>query len=148
MAKSLEKYFADWESHVFGFGYGSGERPVMRSLKMFFSAVGDERGPNSYEYKRLEGACGDSIAWLLINTLADNDIIEYGTSPRYGWLTKEGEQLKAFLDSKNVDELVDVVCNLDEENDYCWPGGCNCGPNGHEAGKIFCNNPFWKRRLP
>lgn len=144
MSKTPESYFADWESHVFGLGYGSGERFVLMALKGVFSAVGCNGRPNSYDYRNLEEAVTPTVAWLLINVLGRNNLIEYGTSTRFAWLTKEGEALKAFVDSKTVDELVDICCSR-EDLDYCWPEGCNCGPQGHEAGKFFCDNPFWKR---
>lgn len=147
MSKTQKKYFADWESRVFGFGYGTGEEHVLRSLKGFFDAVGQGvTRPNSYDYEIVEATIGAPAAWLLINILCRHgvDIIEYGSSPRFAWLTKEGEALKAFVDSKSVGELVET-CTGDRDMDYCWPAGCNCGPNGHEEGKFFCDNPFWVR---
>jgi hypothetical protein len=73
------------------------------------------------------------VAWLLINHLCQLDIIEYGTSSRFGWLTAEGESLKAFVASKTADELAEIACNHD---DVCYPDACNCGPNGYENGRI------------
>ncbi len=35
MTKSLEAYFSDWEGHVFGYGYGSGEPHVVPALRRF-----------------------------------------------------------------------------------------------------------------
>jgi hypothetical protein len=138
--KTIEQNFADWESTAFGFGYGSGERPVFVALKEFFAAF--EADGRSYQYEKLEAAVTAPTAWLLINRLCSYQIkvIEYGTSPRYGWLTQEGENLKRFIDSRSVDELVDIACN---HVDVCYPDACNCGPEGYEEGRV-CFNPFWR----
>lgn len=140
--KSIEQNFADWESVTFGLGYGTGEPHVLRALKAFFDAFGVDDRPNSYDYERLEEAVTAPVAWLLINRLCQVDIIEYGSSPRYGWLTEEGEALKAFIASKSVGEVVDICCDRNEDNPGCYPDACNCGPNGYEEGRV-CYNPFW-----
>lgn len=144
MTKTLDQSFVDWESHAFGFGYGTGEPHTLAALKAFMAAVGRDDLPNAYDYEKLEAAVTPTVAWLLINTLAGHkiDLIDYGTSPRFGWLSPEGERLKAYVDSKTVDELVDLVCGDHEPGDYCSPTSCNCGPKGYENGKK-CPNPFW-----
>ena len=141
--KPIEQSFSDWESHVFGFGYGTGEEHIFRSLKGFFDAFGNDAGPESYDHEKLETAVGAPVAWLLINVLCRFDIIEYGTSPRYGWLTPEGKRLREFVAGKTVGELEEIVCSRTEDNPPCAPDCCNCGPNGYEKGKV-CPNPFWK----
>lgn len=144
--KTIEESFRDWESHVFGYGYGTGEPLILPLLKEFFAAVGRDRElPHSYDYKALEAACGNAHAWFLINILCHADIIEYGTSPRYGWLTQQGEALKAFVATKSAAELDEICCN--GPNDYipCYPDACNCGPQGYQAG-VKCANPFWISR--
>jgi hypothetical protein len=130
MSKTIDENFIDWESHVFGFGYGTGERHTLGALKGFFGAIGDERGSHTYNYETIERALGPIVTWLLINALCKADIIEYGTSPRYGWLTDEGKELQAYLARHTLDELVEL---------------CNCGPKGYEEGRR-CPNPFWKSR--
>lgn len=85
-----------------------------------------------------------AVAWLLINILAGVDVIEYGTSPRYGWLTDCGKALRAFVETRTVDDLVTIVCEKDENYFNCYPDVCNCGPRGHD-GKRYCDNPFWRR---
>lgn len=148
MPKTIEENFVDWESSAFGFGYGSGEEHVLRALKGFFDLIGEDQDqPRSYNYERLEEVLGAPVAWLLINVLCRHgvDIIEYGTSPRFAWLTQEGLALKAFVDSKTVSELVALCC--EHEADICYPGACNCGPKGYEEGRI-CQNPFWRGHHP
>lgn len=102
--KTPAEYFADWESHAFGFGYGTGEPHTIGALKTFMGAVGRADAPHAYDYEKLEAACGPVAAWLLINALCRHgvDVIEYGTSPRYGWLTEEGRKLKAFIDEHSA----------------------------------------------
>lgn len=142
MSKTIEQHFADWEGHVFGFGYGSGEPHVLAALKMFFANFGEDDRPNSYSYEHLEAAVTPAIAWLLINALCHADVIEYGTSPRYGWLTAEGERVKAFVNGHSADDLVQLCCDRDESYHPCYPNACNCGPEGYEKGRK-CGNPFW-----
>lgn len=141
MTKSLDDCWSDWEAHVFGMGYGTGEAHTIPAIKSLFGAVGREDLPHAYDYKVLERECGATVAWLLINTLINADIIEYGSSPRYGWLTEAGRRLKAFIDGKTTDELIELTCR-DENYVHCYPTACNCGPNGYEEGRK-CGNPFW-----
>lgn len=145
--RTLESYFADWESEAFGYGYGSGERHTLGALKSFFQAIGRDDNPDAYEYEKLDAAVGKTVAWLLINTLCQwkIDVIEYGTSPRYGWLNVHGVKLKHFLASKSVDELVDICCADCGENPGCGVNHCNCGPDGYDDKRV-CPNPFFPRR--
>jgi hypothetical protein len=143
--KSIEESFVDWESSTFGLGYGTGEEHVLRALKAFFDAFGVDDRPNSYDYQKLEAAVTPPVAWLLINRLCQVGIIEYGTSPRFAWLTTEGEALRNFVGSKSVEQLEGIVCSTTEDSTICYPDACNCGPNGYEKGRV-CQNPFWRRR--
>lgn len=141
--KSIESHFRDWEGEVFGFGYGTGEKYTLGALKAFLGAIGKPGLDHAYDYRVLEVAVGPVACWLLISTLCHADIIEYGTSPRGGWLTPEGIALRDFVRSKTVDELVDIVCGGEEEDIIrCAPTYCNCGPNGYSKVKL-CKNPFW-----
>lgn len=144
ITKSLEDNFTDWEAHVFGYGYGTGETHTLRALTEFLRRCPEDGG---YDYKDLEAELSPTVAWLLINTLCHADILEYGTSPRFAWLTAKGRQLKGFVTSKTVDQLYDLT-SRDENYIHCYPDACNCGPNGHEQGRI-CQNPFWQEaKLP
>jgi len=148
-ARTLESYFQDWEAKTFGFGYGTGEPHIIEALRMFFTLCPTrEAGCRTYDYKALEHALTPTVAWLLINVLGHADVIEYGTSPRYAWLTPKGYRLREFVLSKTSDELVNIVCNHREEEFFgCGPQSCNCGPEGYEAGKL-CPNPFFRDTLP
>lgn len=140
--KTEDEYFIDWESHVFGYGYGTGEEYTLPALKVFFSTIGEADRPNSYHHRKLEEALTPTVAWLMINILCHADILEYGTSPRFGWLTPHGERLKTFVDGKTADELYNVWADAGELSN-CSPTACNCGPHGYEEGRK-CGNPFWK----
>jgi hypothetical protein len=136
--KSIEDSFTDWESHVFGFGYGSGEEHTIPALKRFLELCPEDAG---YDYQVLEKELGATVAWLLINILAKARILEYGSSPRFAWLTEQGLALKAFCASKTVEELYALTCK-DEDYDICYPDACNHGPTGYVEGRK-CINPFW-----
>lgn len=140
--KSIEDSFRDWESDVFGFGYGSGEEPVLTALKGFIACLYDSKDARSYDYAKLETVLTPAVTWLLINALCHADIIEYGTSPRFGWLTRKGERLRDFIGSHTIDELVEICCNHDENYSSCSPDSCNCGEHGYVEGRK-CPNPFW-----
>lgn len=141
--KTIEQNFADWEQYMFGFGYGTGEVHTLGALKVFFAEFGvGVANENGYHYEALEEVCGPAVAWLLINALGST-ALNYGTSPRYGWLTPEGEALKKFIDSKTLEELVSICCEQPDDYTYCMPDACNCGPCGYEEGRV-CVNPFWK----
>lgn len=138
--KPLERHFAEWHAHVFGFGYGTGEEHILPALAAFLTAIPHE-GP--YDYQSIETAVTPTVAWLLINTLCQADIIEYGTSPRFGWLTKEGRALRDFVNTKTTEQLYELATM--DGLDYCAPDLCNCGPNGYTPKKL-CHNPFWVER--
>jgi len=131
-AKTLDDNFRDWEGGAFGYGYGSGEPHTLAALKAFLAAIPERQ----YDYQALETAVSPPVAWLLINRLCQINAIEYGTSPRYGWLTAQGQALKAYCDHHTAEELYAIVCGPAADYVECYPDHCNCdGPT--------CSNPFW-----
>lgn len=140
--KTLENSFKDWESDVFGFGYGTGEEYIIPALKHFMELCSEGSYGTSYDHDKLTACLTGAVAWLLINALCKADIIEYGTSPRYAWLTDKGKCLKEFVASRTVDELYEIAAGGDENYTSCSPKYCNCGENGYEEGRV-CANPFW-----
>lgn len=139
--KSEEDSFRDWEGHVFGFGYGTGEPHVIPVLRKFLTLCEPDRG---YDHGDLERELTAPIAWLLINVLCHADILEYGASPRGAWLTGKGVRLKDFILSRTNEALVMLACDYDEFYPRCYPDACNCGPDGYKKGRI-CPNPFWTK---
>jgi len=142
--KSIEDSFCDWESNTFGFGYGSGEEHIIPALRHFFSLCNEGPYNGSYDYQKLEKELTPTIAWLFINILCNHkvDMIEYGTSPRGGWLTKKGERLRGFMLSRSAEDLVGMATDRTENDNVCYPDACNCGPTGYVEGRK-CPNPFW-----
>lgn len=106
--------FREWERNVLGYGYGTGEPHVLAALKTFLEHCNKGERGESYEYEGLEQAVTPTVAWLLINILCRHDanVLEYGTSARYGWLTPFGVQLRDFLAAHTVEQLQEI---LDEE---------------------------------
>lgn len=144
--KTIDEHFIDWESHVFGYGYGTGEPHVMAALKAFLG-VCPESGP--YDYEALERALTPQVAWLLINTLCRAGIVNYGPSPRFGWLEhRTGVALKAYVAGKTVAELCDVLANRTESTVECFPDHCNCvdAQADMKTAVKACGNPFWEPR--
>jgi len=129
--KTLDEYFYDWETHVFGYGYGSGECHIIPALQKIMELVPES---GCYNYEEFEKSLSPVVAWLFINILCKNNIFEYGTSPRYGWLTESGKELKIYLKGMSEFNSPDVDYN------YCYPDHCNCDL---EEG-MKCDNPFWR----
>ncbi len=142
--KTIEDSFIDWEAYVFGFGYGSGEPHIIEALRTFLLLCPD-KSQNlvgvTYDYVVLEHHLTTLGAWLLINVLCNAGIIEYGVSPRFGWLTEKGRALREFMTTRQVPELL-AMLRYDEEHIICSPTACNCGPTGYVPGRK-CPNPFW-----
>lgn len=136
--KTLDDYFADWENAAIGFGYGSGEEHVIPALQAFVRAI-PGRGPKgeyqSYDYRDLEAAVGPVAAWLFISIFGHSDLIEYGGSSRFAWLTDRGIALKSYLDSTHTEHILGRLADCDYV--YCYPDHCNC--DGEP-----CRNPFWR----
>lgn len=128
-----DKHFIDWEGDVFGYGYGSGEEHILRVLAKFFANLDDDR---SYDYRVMESKIGTEQFWLLINVLCHSDIIDYGTSARYGWITVKGEILRDYLATKTLDELCEILYWRPIDYVECFRDICQC--------EIPCNNPLFK----
>lgn len=143
--KTLDNYFRDWEAYVFGFGYGTGEPHIIPCLHKFLDLCRKPGLGLAYDFMELEQELGGPTTWLLINILCRHNVVEYGTSPRHGWLTAEGQRLRAYVCDRDPELLVEMSCNgpgLDEGYAHCRPDTCNCGPDGYENGRV-CPNPFW-----
>lgn len=123
--------FKQWESRVFGYGYGSGEEPVLKAIKVFFESLepSDGIGNPMYDYELLEGLLGETVTWLLINAFAHNNVIEYGTSARHGWISNCALFVRDYIKDKSVDELYDILMS---DEDFCECEGAwheECGEN-------------------
>jgi hypothetical protein len=129
------KNFSDWFQENMGYGYGTGEVYTIPALKEFLSTCPLD---GNYNYEDLEKNVGTVGTWFLMNILCSTNIIEYGTSPRYGWLTEKGKALKNYMDEQKSTELYDIVCSRDQET-ICTSNYCNCGEKGYVEGKK-CDN--------
>jgi hypothetical protein len=134
--KTIDQHFADWESDTFGYGYGTGEEHIVKALKNFFFTVPQS---GNYDYQAIELECGPQVAWLLMCALIRADMIEYGTSPRYGWLTTQGQALGRYLRSHTCAHLEEVL-ETDESYIHCYRDHCNCDKT---EGDCREHNPFW-----
>lgn len=130
------KHFIDWEASVFGFGYGTGEEHTIKALKEFLASCNPVDGPVFYDHQELEAKLGPTAAWLLINILCHAGLVDYGTSPRHGWLTGRGSLLKKFTDRHTTEQLCEMVDVCGGDYVHCLPGQCNC--QGEP-----CNNPMF-----
>jgi len=128
-----DKNFADWHAAYFGYGYGSGEEFWIPALHDLFGKVMAER--TSYAYDQLERMFGGLAAWLLINTLCEARVLEYGTSPRFGWLAQEGELLRDYFVSRTPEQVSEVACS--SRDDRCLVNWCNCTMTAKPCNPLF-----------
>ena len=133
-----EKDVIDWFSHYFGYGYGTGEQYIIPALSKVMAVISAH---GNYDHEELENAVGPAVFWLLLNVLCQANIFEYGTSPRYGWLSPKGIILQKYMDSHSYEELYNLVM-VDSDYIHCMPDSCNCGEKGYQEGKK-CNNPLF-----
>jgi len=126
-----EEQFVEWEMRTFGAGYGTGELPILKAVKTFFDSLENNR---SYDYEELESKLGGATTWLLINAFDKANIIEWGTSSRYGWITSCGENIRDFIKRKTPEELYKLLMSDRESICMCDGeikdiGHENCGKN-------------------
>ena len=115
---------------------------MLQALKTFLSLCCKGQYARAYDYEELEKSLTPPVAWLLINVLAHDDKIEYGTSPRYGWLTKTGEALAEFVKMRTVEQLYELTVKCDGDGYiHCYPQHCNCDNEDCRR-----SNPFWTVR--
>lgn len=133
--KTDEDFFRDWESHVFGFGYGSGEPHTVHALKDFLESIPANA---AYDYEALEHRHGELVTWLFINILAHAGLLEYGTSPRYAWLSENGRALQTFVAARSSEQLIELTATP-EDYVHCYPDHCNCDDDDCRK-----RNPFWR----
>lgn len=138
MPKTIEENFRDWEADLFGFGYGSGEEHTVPAVKRFLELCPDE---GAYDYRDLERELTPTVAWLLINSLAHANILEYGTSPRHAWLTPQGKALQALVTGKSAEDLIALTAEAGTDYIHCMRNTCNCRPAGYG---VKCINQFWR----
>ncbi len=110
-----EKFFINWISDNLGYGYGTGELYTISTLKNFLTMIPDECDDRSYDYRNIEKVMGGPVTWLMIDKLCSCDIVEYGCSPRFAWLTDKGKKLRIFVMSRTSEELISLVCNVSED---------------------------------
>jgi len=139
--------------------YGSGEQYVVPALKEFlsyykreaFAPLGIDEFVTNLSQPPLATLTPATI-WMLVNTLNAFDILDYGTSPRYGWLTDQGFELKKYLDDNTVEHILDVLFQEHESTKGimfpCSHGDimCCCEDRDDEKG-IRCINPFVDPKL-
>ena len=144
--KTIDDFFRDWFNEPFGFGYGTGELPILAGLKVLADNLEwNKSGENwTYNYEVLEKALGEISAWLYITALCKNDDIGYGSSPRNGWFYGSGRKLIDYVKTHTVDEMYEIVTGEHDDWSNCFDGYCSC--TGNQENHRCKNNPFWNNR--
>jgi hypothetical protein len=136
-----DKHFIEWFHELFGYCcYGTSEEYILQALATFFECCRKIHASPSYNYEELEEKLTPATAWLLIQIFADNNIISYGTSPRYAWLERRGILIKEFIEKHSIDDLLKMI-DIDEKFSLCGTSFCNC--DSYEI-EITCPNPLFK----
>jgi hypothetical protein len=131
-----DKHFREWEQEAFGFGYGTGEAYILPILSRFFRALTHGVGSHNaghYDAERLAAQLGDAHTWFLLNVLCRMDVIAYGTSPQYGWLTTLGQRLFSYVRVRTPHQLYAIVTQDGEPaQPLCSRTSCHC-PDGSDT---------------
>ena len=98
--------FYKWFDEHFGYCYGSGVPEIVNLLLLFFSVI-PWRKP--YKHTNIEVLLGVPAAWLLINLFCIDRVVEYGVSPRCGWLTEKGNSLRVFMCAQGKARLLEII---------------------------------------
>lgn len=128
-----DKHFIDWQAEIFGYGYGTGEQYYLPALHTFFSTLKDGR---SYTSRDLEEKLGPLGAWMLICALCKDKVINYGSSPRVGFIDHrpEVDALRDYVVAHTPDQLYEIACGYDKNYIHCYSHFCNCD--------VPCLNPL------
>ncbi len=137
--KTKNEQFAEWFGEAFPYCYGTGEEHVIPALKKFMALIPAD---STYDYKVIEQEIGAFECWALINELAGMDLIEYGCSPRFGWLTAKGKRLQQFVFENTEDAMLEALGEVTEDSPSCATHYCNCGGPQSEGCKfnVFFND--------
>lgn len=103
-----EQEFCEWYGEVLGYGYGTGDVHYCNNLRHFFWLAAQ---PGPYDYNEMERDMGAAVFWLLLNTLCNAGVVDYGTSPRAGWLSPEGRRIADFVNGYEG-SLYDLVMSV------------------------------------
>jgi hypothetical protein len=101
-----EREFCTWYGDTLGYGYGTGDVHFCHALVTFLRHC---RETGSYTYTTMQDALGEAAFWFFLNTLCHAGLVDYGTSPRYGWLSEEGKRLADFVKDYDADRLYNLV---------------------------------------
>ena len=123
--KDIEFFYTFWHDELHGNCYGN-EHPLLYAFKIFFDTLIDDQ---RYDYRELSKAYGDErLCWSIITHLHQLDLIEWGTSIRFGFLNTcrwvDGalktdntvERLRDMFRKYSVDALYQII-HLEEEYD-------------------------------
>jgi hypothetical protein len=99
-----EKELAEMVSNSRLLFYGEMDSFLGDYLKDFFSREIRDVGFSD------DNSINNVTWWFCISWLVSIDCIEYGTSPRGGWLTEKGEALKKYvLENENpIEKLIEI----------------------------------------
>ncbi len=87
--------------------YGEFEVYLNKFMKMIFQHEFREYGFGDIKMDDIS----QTAYWFLISWLESQNMFEYGTSPRGGWLTEKGERFKKII-MENENALIDAKDNL------------------------------------
>lgn len=139
-----DKHFREWEQDAFGYGYGTGEAHILPVLWSFMAHL--EHG-HAYSAEVMEEVLGSTVAWLLINVLCRTHILDYGTSPRYGWLRVQGERLRDYMLNQTPEALYVIATqDFDYDEPLCSRWWCNCADA--VEGEGCRHNPLFNETVP
>lgn len=121
--KSDDEVFKDWFNDTYGYGYGTGEKPILTAIMIFLGNCSSNEN-HIYSYDEIEKVIGKAATWMLISVFCKQDLVDYGTSPRFAWLTEKGKWLLNYLKGKSLQYLYSLV--MYNSFSECSSEYCNC----------------------
>ena len=94
------------------YAYGD-EYPTLKMLSTAFKIFNKSEMNEqlyTYDYRKLIDILkSEELAWATIHLLDAHEMIDWGTSIRFGWLDGKGVNLREYFEKYTVDELYQAV---------------------------------------
>ena len=88
--------------------YGELDEIFIDDIKKIIQYIKDEDKENPYLFDNKQ-----SCYWYIVSILHNCDFIDYGTSPRFPWLTQTGKALAEEINIMTKDDFEYLLDNLE-----------------------------------
>jgi len=103
------KFYPLWEKFNC-YCYGTGEMPILKSLKDAFSTFKNEKTYYVYDVEQIkEKLESEALTYSLIILMDHANFISWGTSIRHGWTEDKGTEFVKLILENDIKELYDAA---------------------------------------